>query len=214
MTLQDFSAAYVGPDMQHSRQDRVVITAAVGGLPLQALDRYLADMRAWVLGNCRVALTGGAACGRIGRTPGAMLDALIAAGGTASGDVARFLRYEATAPHVAIARQFGLSSTATAILVLAAAPQLWGDLAQLYKMIGFTGRAIVEERLLAALSNLDLAVIAAELDPGAPLAVTGACKHGPGTRPNAPLIVHPIIVRRLAGAKFYDAHPLALARAT
>lgn len=186
----------------------------MGGLPLQALDRYLADMRAWVLGNCRVALAAGTACGRIGTRPGAMLEALIAAGGTASGEIARFLRYDATAPHVALARQFGLSGTATAMIVLAAAPQLWGDLAQLYKMIGFTGRAIVEERLLAALSDYDLARISAELDPGAPLVVTGVCRHGPGTRPNAPLVVHPIVVRRLAGARFYDAHPLALARAT
>lgn len=192
--------------MHHSRQDRIVITASVGGLTLAALDRYLADMRAWVLGNCRVALAAGTASGRIGEKPGAMLDALIAAGGTATGDLDRFLRYDATAPHVALARQFGFSSTATALIVLAAAPQLWGDFAQLYKMIGFTGRAIVEERLLAALLDMDRATIAAEIDPGAPLAVTGVCKLGCGTRPNAPLIVHPLVVRRLAGEKFYDVY--------
>jgi len=192
--------------MQHSRQDRIVIKAAVGGLSLAALDCYLADMRAWVLGNCRVALAAGTASGRIGEKPGAMLDALIAAGGTATGDLDRFLRYDATAPHVALARQCGFSGVATAILVLSAAPQLWGDFAQLYKMIGFTGRAIVEERLLAALLNTDRATIAAEIDPGGPLAVTGVCKLGPGTRPNVPLIVHPLVVRRLAGEKFYDVY--------
>lgn len=198
--------------MHHSRQDRLVISASVGGLSLQALDGYLADMRAWVLGNCRVALAAGTASGRIGEKPGAMLDALIAAGGTATGDLERFLRYDAKAPHVALARQCGYSGLATAVLVLSAAPILWGDFAQLYKMIGFTGRAIVEERLLAALLNKDHATIAAEIDPGAPLAVTGVCKLGPGTRPNAPLIVHPLVVRRLAGEKFYDARPLPVAR--
>lgn len=191
--------------MHESRQDIIVIHASVGGLPLAALDRYLADMRAWVLANCQVALAAGTRSRRIDALPGALLDALIAAGGTASGDLARFLRYDATAPHVAIARQFGLSGIATAILVLAAAPQLWGDFAQLYKKIGFTGRAIVEERLLAALLNKDRETIAAELDPGASLAVTGVCKLGPGTRPNAPLIVHPLVVRRLAGERFLDA---------
>ncbi len=198
--------------MQHSRQDVIVINASIGGLTLGALDQYLADMRAWVLGNCRVALAAGTASSRIGEAPGAMLDALIEAGGTATGDLDRFLRYDAKAPHVALARQCGFSGTAMAILVLAAAPQLWGDFAQLFKMIGFTGRAIVEERLLAALLNTDRATIAAEIDPGAPLAVTGVCKLGPGTRPNAPLIVHPLVVRRLAGEKFYDARPLAIAR--
>jgi hypothetical protein len=184
----------------------MVISARVGGLGLAALDEYLADMRAWVLGNCRVALAAGTASGRIGEKPGAMLDALIAAGGTATGDLERFLRYDAKAPHVALARQFGFSGPATALIVLAAAPQLWGDFAQLYKMIGFTGRAIVEERLLAALLNMDRATIAAEIDPGAPLAVTGVCKLGCGTRPNAPLIVHPLVVRRLAGEKFHDVY--------
>jgi len=198
--------------MEHSPQDQLVIKAAVGGLTLAALDQYLADMRAWVLGNCRVALAAGAASGRIGEKPGALLEALIAAGGTATGDLERFLRYDAEAPHMALARQFGFSGTATALVVLAAAPQLWGDLAQLYKMIGFTGRAIVEERLLAALLNMDHGVIAAEIDPGAPLAVTGVCKLGYGTRPSSPLVVHPLVVRRLAGEKFYDARPLCVAR--
>lgn len=192
--------------MDHSRQDRIVGRATVGGLTLAALDQYLADMRAWVLGNCRVALAAGTASGRIGDKPGAVLDALIAAGGTASGELERFLRYDAKAPHVALARQCGLTGTATALIVLAAAPILWGDLAQLYKMIGFTGRAIVEERLLAALLDMDLAAIAAELDPGAPLAVTGVCKLACGARPNASLIVHPLVVRRLAGEKFYDVY--------
>jgi len=191
--------------MQHSGQHVRVISTSIGGLSLAALDTYLADMRAWVLANCRIALAAGTGSGRIGEAPGAMLDALIAAGGTASGEVARFLRYDAKAPHVALSRQLGLSGLATAIAVLAAAPQLWGDFAQLYKMIGFTGRAIVEERLLAALLNKDRATIAAELEPSAPLSITGVCKLAAGTRPNAPVIVHPLIVRRLAGEKFYDA---------
>lgn len=197
---------------QHSRLDVLVINPTVKGLSLGALDRYLADMRAWVLGNCRVALTAGVASGRIDETPGAMLDALIAAGGTASGDVARFLRYDATAPHVALARQLGLSGMATAIMVLAAAPSLWGDFAQLFLKIGFTGRAIVEERLLGALLDKDRASIASELEPGAPLVHTGVCQLGAGTRPNARVIVHPLVIRRLAGEKFFDAHPLRAQR--
>lgn len=188
------------------------MAAAVGGFPLQALDRYLGDMRAWVIEGCRGALAAGTASGRFGPTPGALLDALVAAGGTASGEATRFFHAAPGAPHVALARQFALSRTATALLVLAAAPQLWGDLARLYQMIGFTSRAIVEERLLAALANVASADVAAELAPGAPLVVTGACWFASGSRPTAPLVVHPLVVRRLAGEKFYDARPLPIAR--
>jgi hypothetical protein len=188
----------------HSRQNCLVFNATVGGLTLTALDRYLADMRAWVIGNCKVALAAGTASGRIGKLPGAMFDALVTASG-ARGSVDRFVRADADAPHVALSRQLGLSPLATAIAVLSAAPKLWGDFAQVYMKIGFTGRAIVEERLLAALLNKDHATIAKELDPGAPLAITGVCKLGPGARPNAPVIVHPLVVRRLAGEKFFDA---------
>jgi hypothetical protein len=181
---------------QLSGQHVLVINATVGGLTLGALDRYLADMRAWVLAHCRVALESGTASGRIGKIPGAVMDALIAAGGGTTGDVARFLRYDADAPHVALARQLGLSSTATAILVLSAAPQLWGDVAQLYAKIGFTNRAIAEARLLAALLNVDVATIMRELGHGTHLSLTGAWFCGK---------VHPLILRRLAGEKFLDA---------
>ena len=44
-----------------------------------------------------------------------------------------------------------------------------------------------------------------ELDAGAPLVVAGACRFASNARPNAPLIVHPLVVRRLAGEKFLDA---------
>jgi hypothetical protein len=189
----------------HSRQDCLVFNATVSGLTLTALDRYLADMRAWVLANCRVALTAGTASGRIGKLPGAMLEALVSASGATSGSIERFTRACPDAPHVVLSRQLGLSNIATAITVLSAAPQLWGHFAQVFMKIGFTGRAIMEERLLAALLNTDHATIAKELDPGAPLAVTGVLKLGPGARPNAPVIVHPMVVRRLAGEKVFDA---------
>lgn len=169
---------------QLSGQHVLVINATVGGLTLGALDRYLADMRAWVLAHCRAALAAGTASGRIGKIPGALMDALIAAGGGATGDAARFLCYDADAPHVALARQLGLSGAATAILVLSAAPQLWGDLAQLYSKIGVTSRPIAEARLLAALLNVDLATIMRELGHGSLLALTGAWFCGK---------VHPLI---------------------
>jgi hypothetical protein len=187
---------------QASAQHVLVIDASYSGMSLDDLDRYLCDMRAWVLQCCRTALASGQASGRVGKLPGAMLEALSAACGC-TGNAARFLQYGEDAPHVALARQMGLSKLGAAILVLSAALRLWGDIAQLYMKIGFTGKAIVEERLLAALLGCDQAAVARELD--GTLALTGACKLGPGPRPSAPVIVHGMVVRRLAGEKFLDA---------
>ncbi|MBL9019198.1 MAG: hypothetical protein JNL83_33725 [Myxococcales bacterium] len=191
---------------QVSAQNVLVLDASFGGMSLGALDRYLSDMRAWVLQSCRMALAAGTACGRIGTLPGALLEALVGACG-ASGDAARFVASGEDVPHRLLARQLGLSRLGSAIMVLAAAPRLWGDLAQLYSNIGFTGKAIVEEGLLAALLGCDRGAIERELDPGAPLTVTGVCRLGPGARPTAPVIVHAMVVRRLAGEKVHDARP-------
>ena len=189
---------------QASAQHVLVIDATYGGMSLDDLDRYLCDMRAWVLQCCRTALASGQASGRVGKVPGAMLEALAAACGC-TGDAVRFMRYGDDVPHLALARQLGLSKMGTAIMVLSAAQQLWGDIAQLYMKIGFTGKAIIEERLLAALIGCDQAAVARELDAGSSLALTGVCKLGPGARPNSPVIVHAMVVRRLAGEKFLDA---------
>lgn len=190
---------------QASAQHVLVIDASFGGMRLDDLDRYLCDMRAWVLQCCRTALASGQDSGRVGKLPGAMLEALAAACGC-SGDPMRFLSYDDDdVPHRILARQLGLSRMGTAIMVLSAALRLWGDLAQLYQKLGFTGKAIVDERLLAALLGCDEAAVARELDPGAPLAVTGACKLGPGARGYAPVVVHGTVLRRLAGEKFLDA---------
>jgi hypothetical protein len=203
--LQGPAAIHVGLDMQQvSDQHVLVFDASFRGMRLDALDQYLSDMRAWVVQSCRTALAAGTACGRIGRLPGAMLDALVTACGS-SGDAVRFMRYSGDVPHVALARQLGLSAMATAIMVLSAAPRLWGDIAQLYAKIGFTGKAIVEERLLAALLGCDRAAVKRELDSRAPLAITHVCKIEAGARPDAPVIVHSTVVRRLAGEKFLDA---------
>ena len=189
---------------QVSAQNVLVIDASVGGMRLDALDRYLSDMRAWVLQSCRTAFAAGSSCGRIGKLPGAMLEALVKACGS-SGDAARFLRYGDDVPHLALARQLGLSRMATVVMVLSAAQKLWGDIAQLYQKLGFTGKAVVEESLLAALIGCDQSTVERELDSGSPLAVTGACRFASSARPYAPVIVHPVVVRRLAGEKFLDA---------
>src|SRR4051812_24575817 len=100
----------------HAARYEVTDLAPADGLTLGALDRYLSDMRAWVLASCKTALAASHAQHRIGKLPGALLDALIAAGGRSSGEPARFMRYDARAPHVAITRALKLSSIATGIL--------------------------------------------------------------------------------------------------
>ncbi len=181
---------------------------------------YLADVRAWSGALCRTALhvederrrqtAGEHASASVGE-----LEAILAHSATTSEALsrARELEREAIArlerssgrgaPHVELAVELGLDATASTILLLAAGPQIWGELARAYGIVsGEAHRTLVDEHLLARLLEADLATradIARALDPDAPLIRTGAVELGRGQRPHAPLVVHPAIARRLAG---------------
>ena len=117
----------------------------------------------------------------------------------------RFSRWNrAGVPHIEIARELELSPMALSLLVLAAAPQIWGELARAYGLCTHdAARPLVDELLLAHLLEADAATRAAigrELDDDAPLIASGAVVMSRGLRPYAALTVHPAIARRLAGA--------------
>jgi hypothetical protein len=93
---------------------RVVTLDTHSHLPLAMHQLYLADVQAWVVATCRRATN---------RLVGNMLDALFARGGCA--DLAR---WQWIGPHAALRSEYRLSQDAIAILLLAAAPKLWGNL--------------------------------------------------------------------------------------
>jgi hypothetical protein len=167
--------------------------AAETALAPAALDEYLSDTRAWIESLCATAL--------------------VAASGPESTQAAREREHAATermarwnrrsAPHIEIARELGLSPTATTVLLLVSAPQIWGELAQVYgRCVADPARPLVDELLLAHLLDAGTAArvaIARELDDDAPLIASGAIDLGRGLRPYAALSAHPAIARRLAG---------------
>ncbi len=154
-----------------------------------ALDEYLADAFAWISALCRTAQAGAASDVREQEDLAA----------------ARFARWNRSgAPYIEVARELGLSTMATTILLLAAAPQIWGELARTYGVLaGDAARPLVDELLLAHLLGAGTRArseIGRELDPDRPLVSSGAVEIGRGTRPYAAITVHPAIARRLAGA--------------
>jgi predicted kinase len=155
---------------------------AAPALPRDAHARYLDDLRAWVAALCRPA----------GGDPAADAEA-----------TAAFARWRDGAPHVELADRLGLSPLAGTLLVLAAAPQIWGELARSYGQVSADpARPLVDELLLAQLLGADAVArveLARELDDDAPLIRSGAIERGRGTRPYAALTVHPVIARALAG---------------
>ena len=186
----------------------------------EALDDYLRDLRAWVAAKCRTAIAVATDTGRLGADPAAVLEALLAPTTGRTPDRVtearalereaeqRFATWSDSAPHAQLARELGLSTSAMTLLVIAAAPHLWGDLARVYKMIAVDpGRALVDELLLGELLGADAAaraLIARDLDPSAPLVRSGVLVLAGGPRPDAAVTVHPLIVRRLAGERFAD----------
>ncbi|MEZ4367204.1 MAG: hypothetical protein R2939_13110 [Kofleriaceae bacterium] len=99
--------------------------------------------------------------------------------------------------------EFALPPLARMVLVLVAAPHVWGEVAQLYAILANgASRPIVDEHLVRTLlgpklSPLDLA---RTLDPDAPLRQFGLLREGVGgPRPFAPLAPHPLVLARLRG---------------
>jgi hypothetical protein len=190
----------------------------------------LADLFALVSAWCRRALAEGWDSGRItserGELPfaieaAAILDGasgratpqLIAAIAAEDEATSRFARWStASAPHVELARELGLTPTAVMLVLAAAAPQLWPDLARAYALVvNDPARAFCDEHLLAQLLGATApGAIARELDDDAPLVRHGVVAFGAGARPfRAVTIARPVILR-LLGAVAVDDDLVAL----
>jgi hypothetical protein len=113
-----------------------------------------------------------------------------------------------TSPLSVLAEDHGLDVLAQQILLVVAAPALWGELAQLYGMlVADRARPLCDELLLATvLAPVAPAhTIAAALDRDAPLVRAGLVRVGPGLqRPFLALTADPIVVRLLRGAPVRD----------
>ncbi len=108
-----------------------------------------------------------------------------------------------TRPLGELAEEFELSPLAIKVLVLVAAPQLWGELAQLYGIVaGASGRSIVDEHLLRLLLG-DLVAphhLAHELLPTEPLHRFGLVHvTSDDAPPFSALELDPIVLARLRG---------------
>jgi len=105
------------------------------------------------------------------------------------------------APRSALIREHGLSPLAAEILLVVAAPSLWGEAARLYAVLaGEPGRAPVDELLVSqvlATTGASRHDIADELDPGAPLVRRGLVRAAGRDRPFAALTVDPAVIARL-----------------
>lgn len=155
-------------------------------LPQTMQQQYLADLLAWVCDTCRAAIRCGEVADR--EAAEALLDGLYTPPGAGAG----FSRWDAIGPHAAVRREYGLSPDAVAILLLAAAPRMWGGLLHVYAAI--TGRATVDEHALATLMRSQVSVVR-ELSREAPLLAFGVMTR----RPTGVLTVNHDVLCRLAG---------------
>ena len=107
-------------------------------------------------------------------------------------------------PIEALGEELGLSPLARDMLLMIAAPSLWGEMARLYGILSNDeGRPMVDELLLAELlvDQTDRAQIARELDDDGPLVRYGIIQVHPGAmRPFLPLVVEPLVLKLLRGA--------------
>jgi hypothetical protein len=143
------------------------------------LDAYHADLRAWVRDLCRAA----------GHGPGiGLIDALY----PATGEPGAFVRWDAIGPHASLRRTYDLSHDAVAILLLTAAPRMWGPFAHVYAAV--TGRVIVDEHVLARLLG-DLGAVLRELARGAPLLAHKLVSR----RPTGEIVASAEVLCRLTG---------------
>ncbi len=107
-------------------------------------------------------------------------------------------------PIGALANQFELSPLARQILLVVAAPALWGDLARLYGILANDeGRPLCDELLVSQILgvSVDAHQVARELDRSAPLVRYGILIPGEGRmRPFVALTVEPLVLRVLRGS--------------
>ncbi len=107
-----------------------------------------------------------------------------------------------------ILEELGISQLGRMIVMLTAAPQMWGEIAQLYAIVANNGtRAIVDEHLLRQLlgPTINPHELASELDPRQPLRRFGllhATSDDP--RPFTGLAPDPIILARLRGDELHE----------
>jgi hypothetical protein len=109
-------------------------------------------------------------------------------------------------PLAALAQEFGLSALATEILLVVAAPSVWGEMARLYRIAANDKeRPICDELLVTTLLGSERAsrrAVALELEPHAPLVRHGLISAAQTRRPFGALVVHPVVIRRLYGDTF------------
>ncbi|HSS01403.1 MAG TPA: ATP-binding protein [Kofleriaceae bacterium] len=114
-------------------------------------------------------------------------------------DAALAAREGRATPLEMLTRDFGLSQLASLMLFATAAPRLRGEFARVYGILtNDPGRPLVDEHLLALLLGEAPQRVASELDADRPLRRHGLIQLGAGTRPFAPLVVEPLVVRTLA----------------
>src|SRR6185503_20252107 len=108
-----------------------------------------------------------------------------------------------------LASELGLGRLATDILLVVAAPALWGEIARAYGIVaGDPDRPLCDELLVAQLlggRRASRREIRAELAEGAPLVRHELIQVGAGRPPFAELSPHPLVVRRLFGETFAGA---------
>jgi broad-specificity NMP kinase len=163
------------------------------------LEAYLDDLRAWVDALCAAAH----ARRRLGTAD--VGDAIVRSRELEDSATRRLIAWSRRGvPHVELAQELALSPLATSLLIVIAAPQIWGELAGAYGAISADcARPLVDELLVAHLLDAGTtarSAIAGELDEGAPLVASGAVIIASGLRPYAQLSVHAAVARRLAGA--------------
>jgi hypothetical protein len=115
-----------------------------------------------------------------------------------------------------ICTEHGVGTTGEIVLLFAAAPALWGELARLYGILSNdSGRATCDEHLLWQLlgHSLTRRDIARELDPDSPLVHHGLIRINDRHRPFQSLTADPIVVKLLSGSAVDDDSEHGVARA-
>lgn len=109
----------------------------------------------------------------------------------------------ALSPLELLALEYQLADLATEILLVVAAPYLWGELSRMYGIIANDpARPLCDELLVAQIIGPQGATrreIAWELSPEQPLIRHGLLQRGPGARPFAALHVSSVVIERLWG---------------
>lgn len=134
------------------RRDVLVLDTRTTPLPRAMLDAYHAALRTWVRHLCANAG---------GRHATDLIDALYPMQTNSA-----LSQWDSIGPHAALARQYGLTSDAIAILLVASAPRMWAPFAHTYATA--TGRTGIDEHVLARLLG-DRRAVLRELASTAPL---------------------------------------------